>query len=270
MKIRALTIIATTLVLSACGGGGGDDEPETPLLNDACSVLGLPTRSLRIINGSECGSLASSPVVRVETLNQQTGESGICSGTMIAPDAVLTAAHCFLSSPTLVVAAVGEVSSPSIVRAQSVTLHPAFQIDETSATNDVAIIKLQSSLSLPTVGILASRSVREGEVLSIFGYGIDENGNTDDYDLRSGQVRVADVSEDHIQTNFDGTGSNTCQGDSGGPLLVTENGVAVLVGVTSSGSLEGCSVGDESLYTNLQSASVSSFILEQVPSVTLR
>lgn len=263
-------LIVASAIISGCGGGGGGGGSEAPLSQNACSVLGLSARVLKVVGGTECGDLERSPVVRVETLNENTNQVFACTGTLVAPDAVLTAAHCFTNSPELVVVVAGEAANPQIVNARSIHLHPGYREGADAAFNDVAIIKLKSSLSPAPVALGISREVESGEVLSIFGFGRSEANDGDDFDLRSGQMRVSTVSENHIGANYGGDGSNTCQGDSGGPLLADFAGETVIVGITSSGSLESCGSGDRSLFTKLTNESVLSFILEVLPSVAVK
>jgi len=255
------------LLLGGCSGGGGDSDSSPPLQTSACAQLGLNTR---IINGTEC-SEANSPIVKL-IINTSDGLQGICSGTLITPTHVLTAAHCFFSS---VGATTVSVAGQTVTAAQ-ITNHPALTIDTENSriNNDAAIVRLSQPLTgvaiLPIVG---TRQPNPGETISIFGYGkteLDQPGT-----LRSGEMRINQVLTTHIRAKYDGEGSNTCFGDSGGPAVLSyldESGQEVdgIVGVVSSGILPSCQTGDETFFTNITSQSVFDFITDVVPPVTVR
>lgn len=258
-----LVIIA--LLVASCSGGGGEDFQDA-LSNDSCAVLGLSTR---IVNGAQCGE-ASSPVVHINILYLD-GSTGLCSGALVTQRDVVTAAHCFFSPPLSVSVRAGDQTS----FAESYLSHPNVSIDPSTEAvrNDVAVLRLQKSLSLPSVPLILGDSVQRGDTISIFGYGRDENGAIDT--LRSGEMRVSDVNQYHISAMFFGEGSNSCNGDSGGPAILVsprENGGSVtgIVGLVSSGFLLTCQSGDLSLFTNLQSNVVSSFLIDAIPGLSVQ
>lgn len=270
LRSALLLITLPLLLLSSsfmigCSGGGSDDD-QTPLLTDACSQIGLTTR---IINGTECLETGS-PIVKI-IINLADGSQGLCSGTLITPTHVLTAAHCFFSSvgPTLVSVA-GQTKT-----AVNVTSHPALSIDDQNAriNNDAAIVELRSPLSGASIlPVVISRQPQSGDTISIFGYGKDEVGQIGT--LRSGEMRIHEVSTTHIRAKYEGEGSNTCFGDSGGPAILTyTNGAGVevdgIVGVVSSGILATCLTGDETFFTNITSQSLIDFITTVVPSAAV-
>lgn len=265
-----LFIFTFSFVLNACSGGSGDDDgggSPDPLLTNACSVIGLNTR---IINGTACSD-NNSPVVQIRILPDNDPREFNCSGTLITATDVLTAAHCFLQS--------GSGRTFVVINNQSIpgtaTLHPSAAIvsdgDDVEVVFDVAIVKLSRAVSLPTLPVLISDPVVTDEVISIYGYGLDENGVLGT--LRSGQSRVDSVDEQHIAAEFTGDGSNSCNGDSGGPavMAIVRDGISVpgIVGLVSSGSVESCGIGDRSLYTNVTSQSMLNFIQSTAPGVNL-
>ncbi|MCB0321633.1 MAG: trypsin-like serine protease, partial [Bdellovibrionales bacterium] len=127
---------------------------------------------------------------------------------------------------------------------------------------------LSKSLPGPTLPLLGSRDIQNGELVSIFGYGLDENQKIDV--LKSGEMKVSGVTDNHIFAKFDGAGSNTCNGDSGGPAIYTftKDGreIDAVVGVVSTGEIVDCSAGDTTLFANAHSSSNLSFITQSVPS----
>lgn len=269
MKKIALALLV--LGLYACGGGGSDGED---LSTDACGVLGLPTKNAKIVNGTACNSLDDSPVVRIVVLDSAGEPLGLCTGTMITSNDVLTAAHCVVNGTSGAAIIYGDSGSTKSVRVSSITQHPEYrpvaQVGDTfAAFNDIAIFSLASPINLPTLPILSSSYVASGEEISIFGYGTDENGTLDFTDLKSGEMAVDSVSDNHISTFFTGSGSNTCQGDSGGPAVTQRTGVAAIAGVTSTGTAQGCGTGDNSLFINMGSTKALDFVLSLVPDAGL-
>ena len=255
-----LAAVILALVVG-CGGGGGSNRSSGPD-NDACDVLGLNTR---IVNGSTCAE-SNSPVVRL-VINFSDGSSGTCSGTLITSRSILSAAHCFIDlenpSGARAISAVATVEGIDQTVVNFV-VHPDAGVaaDNASALNDVAVATLAQDVTTPTLPILVSSTPNHGDIISIYGYGIDQDGNFGG--LRSGEMAIDSIDNDHIFALFNGTGSNTCGGDSGGPAVVQArdrdgNTFAALIGVTSTGALANCGSGDTSLFTNLQ-GSVLSFL----------
>lgn len=262
---KAILLSCALLLMLGCTESSDEvtvDDDES-LSRNACPILGLQTR---IINGTECRE-GGSPIVQL-SINLANGSQGLCSASLLTNQDLLTAAHCFFG---IVLSATAEVGGET-VGVDSIEIHPEVQIDPSSQAvfNDVAVVRLERPISGSTLPILVSRNVREGEIISIYGYGLDENGNSEV--LRSGQMRVSGVSENHIFARFDGEGSNTCNGDSGGPAVrtfVNENNVLVdaIVGTVSSGELITCEAGDTTLFANILTDKVRDFITRTVPRV---
>lgn len=246
--------------------GCGDSDDNAPasgggaaLSNDACSAIGV-----KIFDGTEC-SARGSAVVAIE-ISYTNGDVALCSGTLIGANSVLSAGHCFRNGPGVASATVR--SGNTSVPVQQIIVHPGYRIDEglTAIFNDVAIAKLAAPVPVQTLPLLVSTAPAVGDVIDIFGYGLTESH--DSGALRSGQMRLDGVTENHLFATFGADGSNTCAGDSGGPAIQSVNGSPGVIGVTSSGNAAAaCAEGDVSLFTNVQSPQVLQFIRSVVSDV---
>lgn len=181
-------------------------------------------------------------VVRVES---STGE--MCSGAVIAPDLVLTAAHCVDERASYRVIAVDRRFRQYAVRAVAAAMHPAFVAGTTPRTQpgvDLALIKLEQSLGRDFVPLdprSAGRAAR-GEPVEIAGFGVEaENRKATARVLRQTQVVSLGTLQvaNRVDVVVDGQrlartpGAGACRGDSGGPIVRGGPGGYQLVGIVS-------------------------------------
>ncbi|MEZ5665090.1 MAG: trypsin-like serine protease [Burkholderiaceae bacterium] len=247
--------LAAALV-SACGGGGGGGDLSSPTAR--CGSLGL---SPKIYNGTECEYSPSSPVVPVLVQNR-SGQIGLCSGTVLSPSRVLTAAHCLgadirrVAVPVLL-----SDGTTADVLASSWAVHPEFATDADGFYNDAAVVTLSGPLPNPNMALLISQPAAVGQKVFLAGWGDPV------YDIVAGNATLTVVSADHVGYTFTGTDSNTCRGDSGGPMYRTVNGRPGILGITSTGTATTCGDRDRALFTNVQSLKVLNFIRAQAPEV---
>ena len=264
-NILTAAILITLMGLVACTESSNTPE-ET-----ACNVLGLEERSFnpKIMNGKQC-SVLGSPVVEL-TITLAKGGGGVCSGTLITPNRILTASHCFVTGKSNAISSMSALVEGRDVPVSGYAVHPKANLNS-EPTFDVAIADLSSPVGAPTLPLVISPILQPGDLFSIFGYGVDSEEVSGV--LRSGQMNIQGVNSQYIQAKYASKGSSTCHGDSGGPAVfqfhdAQDNEVAGIIGVTSFGSAN-CEEDGTVYFANVQNTEIYSWILSVVPEAQVR
>ena len=183
------------------------------------------------------------------------GRTGMCSGTLIDPVIVLTAAHCVYGYDNFAIEVGGDqLDSGNRIGVVASWYHPRF--DRRRLRNDIALLHLDSPVDVGQFAALdPSIQINNNTRMTIAGWGDDQNGETTEF-LNTLEVvqQSADAKKEYgsafqpklmIAAGYyfedEDIYGGGCNGDSGGPLFVKRaDGVRVVVGVTSYGSAEGC------------------------------
>jgi hypothetical protein len=168
-----------------------------------------------------------------------------CSGALIAPTLVLSAAHCVTPGASYKIVQYDEQRQPQLLAVKRVADHPGFNaqgIKAHRASADIALLQLNEPLAGKTALPLGIplEPFEAGQSYTVAGIGVAARG-----DGKSGGTvrRAALVSTSHpgkLQirlldpaTNNERAGLGACTGDSGGPVLQQQNGRNVVIGVIS-------------------------------------
>lgn len=199
----------------------------------------LPPGPARAVVGGtgEAGPLARASVM---VLNSK---GGVCSGVVVAPDAILTAGHCASGADQFRVHFRGPDGAPVLLAPMSVAVHPGYDPGAVAGRRrsiDLALLRLAEPLPGSFApALLASSAPARGETVRLGGYGVARDG-----DARStGTFRGAELTavEPYGASTIllwasDPTrrGAGACQGDSGGPIA-REGGAVVAVTTWAAG-----------------------------------
>ncbi len=234
-------------------------------------AIATPTAGAIVGGTADTDDSFAAPLAYIEIT--EPGGIGSCTGTLIAPSVVMTAAHCVygttrrgnlvgVSRPSEISVRVGSrnVSDPGLgikTRVVAVLAQPYYRWDGRRHNHDVALLALDRAVP-QTPAVLAEQRPDAGKSLLIAGYGATStNDNSRPAALKAALIDAADPGScTLVSESFDPSwlfcgeastdpavpGGTSCYGDSGGPAFAYENTFANIVveGVISYGSDEEC------------------------------
>jgi MYXO-CTERM domain-containing protein len=157
-----------------------------------------------------------------------------CSGTLVTPTVVVTAAHCItpeIGSPSWeqveVFFGTSVYEGGTFVALDDGLAHPGFDATLQDPDDDIAVLRLEAAAPVAPVPMAALPP--PGTELTLVGFGITQSGAEDGGTKR---VATATVLERYGKIfSMELAPSGTCSGDSGGTALWNDGGVEKLVGV---------------------------------------
>lgn len=190
----------------------------------AAFFLALTTTAFAISGNAPLafGFAATSIVMLVDS------RGGLCTGTALSRDLVLTAAHCVARPATYRVRLSKDGGVTDVAATRS---HPGFRMANylaNRATADVALLKLKTPLpaSVMPAALGGTRRVAVGETMIVAGFGAVRDNN----EQGAGEARMAPLVvtgnpgslqirlQDPVTRNAR-AGLGSCTGDSGGPAF---------------------------------------------------
>jgi secreted trypsin-like serine protease len=204
----------------------------------ALSLALIPLPAAAIVNGAPAGGeIAAQTALIVST------RGASCSGAVLAPDLVLTAAHCVAPRASYAIAVVGRGAS-QLIPVVRIALHPRFdpaQFKTRRPTPDLALLKLAQPLPAQFRAAQLARDPalpRPGDRFTLAGFGTIAEGDEKSAGTLRALTLPAIGTTGGIMVRLAG-GGGACTGDSGGPAF-RDGLVAAVIGWTTGPTGRGC------------------------------
>lgn len=205
---------------------------------------GAPATAHAVVGGQDGGDGAARAAIMV--LNSR---GGVCSGIVVVPDVVLTAAHCVAGRDQIRIHYRGPDRQPVLLEPAARVTHPGYVANAVASRRpsvDLALVRLPAPLpgAFATARLSDAVPRREAPV-SLGGYGVAQPGDA----RSSGTFRTAalTVVEPYGPSRIllwasdpRKAGAGACEGDSGGPMSDPAGLVVAVSGWASGRGGRGC------------------------------
>lgn len=190
-----------------------------------------------------------------------SGTGWCCTGTLVAPNVVVTAGHCAAggcASRIFIGEDVDQRRQGSILQVKQVVRHPDYNPPD--PTHDIAVLILKKDAPGEPRQIGSAEALAAASSVRLVGYGNTDVNSTGGY----GKRRMVDVPlvgndpkygadpETEIVAGAPFLDRDSCNGDSGGPAYVEYKGKWYVIGATSratASTIRPC--GDGGIYTRV-------------------
>lgn len=179
-----------------------------------------------------------------------------CTGVVVAPQVVLTAAHCgdaisrIMAGGTTVIPALS--ADARVIGVREVVVHPEYA-PHPHSSNDITILILDAPALVPAAPFATSAEIAAASAIEVVGFGYNDPtrplglgtkrratvpgpaiiAEGDDDDLGSLPATLGFHPEYEFVAGRKFLGIDSCNGDSGGPAYVSVGGTFKLAGLTS-------------------------------------
>lgn len=234
--LQLLTVLGLALIASACSRPENRENYELQIADGGSIVGGQAVED-------------NDPVISSTVVVYDKSTGGICTGSLVTRNLVLTAAHCTGRNARNIVIGFGKELDGQTLQFRQViagATHPLWaQITQAKAIDprapdwgDMALLRFEGDVPegfAPTAVLAKTSSLQNGQRALLAGYGkIDTVRNEYASQLMKAVVVLSNKDFSPTEIEFEQyQGRGACQGDSGGPAFVRSNGRLVLIGVTS-------------------------------------
>ncbi len=231
----------------------------------SCEIYTAQEPNVKVLYGQTCNDLTS---IVAKIYLKFSDRSSFCTGTLIAPNAFLTAAHCVYDQD---LKGISIKFMGNTYDATSWYANPNFNYNNDNfEKGDIGLVFINQKLSVQPFPLVDKAfSADEEEVGTMIGHGISDF-QPYTMSFSGGFSTITGTTNTGIHVKYNSTfGSNTCSGDSGGPLAVYVDGTWKLFGVTSWGDDTYCGYydGEDSWWSRINSEENIEFLETYLPNI---
>ncbi|GAC1333137.1 MAG: trypsin-like serine protease [Beijerinckiaceae bacterium] len=172
----------------------------------------------------------------VMVLSRSGTRAGFCSGVVLAPTIILTAAHCVARAADARIYVRGDSGEPRFLTLARIAKHPGFRANAPrTRERSIDLALLETAESLPSQfaapPLAGAANFEVGSKLRVAGFGVTREGEA----TSSGVLRIAELavrpplSSVLLWLDSQHRDSGACTGDSGGPVFTQEGQLAAII-----------------------------------------